>query len=81
MEIKSSPKILLALLELLTQTDGYVSITYVAGKLHISWPFAKMLLLRLMAEGKVEGEEIARRGWIFRSKKLTEPQVMMTEVR
>jgi Mn-dependent DtxR family transcriptional regulator len=68
METKTPGKLLAALLVILAQADDYVSVTYVAEKLHVSWPAAKMFLLRLMAEDKIEGKEIARRGWIFRTK-------------
>jgi hypothetical protein len=48
--------------------SDFVSITYVAEKLPVSWDHAKMRLLQLLATGKVEGQKVPRHGWIFRLK-------------
>jgi DNA-binding GntR family transcriptional regulator len=59
---------------ILKQQRDFFSITWFAERAGVSWTQAKLLLFQLMAEGIVDGQEIPRRGWIFRAK-LTQAQI------
>jgi hypothetical protein len=45
-----------------------VTVAYVTRKTKKSWPTCRVVLLKLVAEGKILGEQVLDGGWVFRPK-------------
>jgi hypothetical protein len=48
-----------------------VTVAYVTKKTKRSWPTCRVVLLKLVAEGKIIGEQVRDGGWTFRAKQQT----------
>jgi hypothetical protein len=48
-----------------------VTVAYVTKKTQKSWPTCRVVLLKLVAEGKIIGEQVRDGGWTFRAKQQT----------
>ena len=56
--------------KLVQESKEPVTIAFVRKKTGVSWPTARFVLLKLLAEGKIDGQALEPRGWIFWPKQL-----------